>query len=162
MATKVTDSMLKEGVAIPPGAVMSFAVSAAPVGWLACDGTAVSRNQYSSLFTAVGTIYGIGNNSTTFNVPNLQGQFIRGLTTNLSTASRDPLSGSRVLGSVQDDALKTHTHEYNPSSGSGGNFASGAGQAAVASNPSQTGNPSTGVSSETRPVNVALLYCIKY
>ena len=148
---------------VPTGCVMSFAMSASPAGWYPCDGTTVSRTgSGANLFATIGTIYGIGDNSTTFNVPNLQGQFIRGLTTNLSTASRDPLSGSRVLGNVQNDALKTHTHEYNPASAAGGNFTGGGGgTAAVASNLLQTGNPSTGTSVETRPVNIALLYCIK-
>lgn len=148
---------------VPAGCVMSFAMSAAPVGWYPCDGTTISRTgSGANLFAAIGTTYGIGNNSTTFNVPNLQGQFIRGLTTNFSTVSRDPLSASRVLGNVQDDALKTHTHEFNPSSAAGGNFTGGGGgTAAIASNPQQTGNPSTGTSVETRPVNIALLYCIK-
>ena len=171
MATKVSDSMLKEGVAIPPGAVMSFAVSAAPVGWLACDGTAVSRTQYSSLFAAVGTIYGVGDNSTTFNVPNLQGQFVRGLTTNTSTASRDPLSASRVLGNVQGDAIRNIT----------GNLASTveyvAGSGAFRSTNARPGLGAGGyglydkdfdasrvvpTAPENRPVNIALLYCIKY
>ena len=185
MATKVTDSMLKEGVAIPPGAVMSFAVSTAPVGWLACDGTAVSRNQYSSLFTAVGTIYGVGNNSTTFNVPNLQGQFVRGLTTNLSTASRDPLSATRVLGNVQNDVFRSHNHsgatgDDSPDHShqytrplSVGDTDRGGGSSTWSIDNNQTvssGGASTrhqhSISSqgdlETRPVNIALLYCIKY
>lgn len=188
MATKVSDSMLKDGVAIPPGAVMSFAVSAAPVGWLACDGTAVSRTQYSSLFTAVGTTYGVGNNSTTFNVPNLQGQFVRGLTTNQSTASRDPLSASRVLGNVQGDAIRNITGSLNGVIGGSSaayNWGFRPGTTGAISVPYTRGEynkysgvyyPAEGIGEtanldaslvvptapENRPINIALLYCIKY
>ena len=188
MATKVSDNMLKEGVAIPPGAVMSFAVSAAPVGWLACDGSAVSRTEYSDLFTAVRTTYGVGNNSTTFNVPNLQGQFVRGLTTNLSTVSRDPLSATRVLGNVQGDAIRNITGSLNGVIGAGSlaynwgfrpgtigaidvpysqapyNVYNGAYYPAEGVGLTANFNASTVVPTapENRPINISLLYCIKY
>ena len=64
-----TDSRLS-----PAGMVSQFAGSAAPTGWLLCDGTAVSRTTYASLFTAIGTTYGAGDGSTTFNLPNLRGR----------------------------------------------------------------------------------------
>jgi microcystin-dependent protein len=58
----------------PAGMVSQFAGSTAPTGWLLCDGSAVSRTTYATLFTAIGTAYGTGNGSTTFNVPNLKGR----------------------------------------------------------------------------------------
>lgn len=58
----------------PAGMVSQFAGATAPTGWLLCDGTAVSRTIYAALFTAIGTTYGAGDGSTTFNVPNLQGR----------------------------------------------------------------------------------------
>ena len=63
---------------VPPGAVMHFAMTAPPAGWLAADGTAVSRSTYASLFSAIGTTFGVGNGTTTFNLPDLRGEFIRG------------------------------------------------------------------------------------
>ena len=57
----------------PPGQIMDFAGSTAPVGWLFCNGAAISRTTYSALFVAIGTIWGAGDGSSTFNVPNLQG-----------------------------------------------------------------------------------------
>jgi microcystin-dependent protein len=66
---------------VPAGAVMSFAMSAAPTGWLECNGQAVNRSGpsgYPALFAAIGTTYGVGDNSTTFNLPDLRGEFIRG------------------------------------------------------------------------------------
>lgn len=59
---------------VPSGAITQFAGSTAPSGWLLCNGSEVSRTTYSSLFLAIGTTYGIGNGSTTFNLPNLSGR----------------------------------------------------------------------------------------
>lgn len=58
----------------PSGTVNLYAGATAPTGWLMCDGSAVSRTTYSELFTAIGTTYGAGDGSTTFNVPNLSGK----------------------------------------------------------------------------------------
>jgi hypothetical protein len=159
MATKVSDSMLKEGVAIPPGAVMSFAVSAAPIGWLACDGSAVSRTEYADLFAAVGYTY--GGSGSTFNVPNLQGLFVRGLTTNLSTVSRDPLSATRVLGNVQEDLFRSHNHTTKGGTYLGGGTAYGTFPGGTPFQLQLDTVSNTG-GNETRPINIALLYCIKY
>lgn len=61
-------------VTTPTGAVMAYAGAAAPTGWLLADGSAVNRTTYSTLFAAIGTAYGAGDGSTTFNVPNLLGR----------------------------------------------------------------------------------------
>jgi len=58
----------------PVGAVISFAGATAPGGWLMCDGTAVSRATYAALFAVIGTQYGVGDGSTTFNLPNMKGR----------------------------------------------------------------------------------------
>jgi microcystin-dependent protein len=62
------------GIGVPIGAVTPFAGSSAPTGWLMCDGTAVSRAIYLALFAVIGVTYGVGDNSTTFNLPSLQGR----------------------------------------------------------------------------------------
>jgi microcystin-dependent protein len=59
---------------LPPGLMMMFGAAAAPSGWLLCDGSAVSRTVYSLLFAVVGTTYGVGDGSTTFNVPDMRGR----------------------------------------------------------------------------------------
>ena len=59
---------------MPSGALVAFAGSAAPTGWLFCDGSAVSRTTYAALFTAIGTAYGVGDGSSTFNVPDMRGR----------------------------------------------------------------------------------------
>jgi microcystin-dependent protein len=66
----------------PVGAIEIFAGSTAPSGWLICDGSAVSRTTYANLFSVIGTTYGNGDGSTTFNVPNLKGKVIVGQDTN--------------------------------------------------------------------------------
>jgi microcystin-dependent protein len=151
----------------PVGVVLPFALATTPTGWLRCDGTIIPA---SGLFQSVdaallqnlrnllGTTYG----ATLGTLPNLQGQFIRGLTTNLTTASRDPLSASRVnqIGNVQDDAFKSHTHLAPTSNGLAGGVEvplTPYGYDYIPAVPtSATGDL------ETRPVNIALLYCIKY
>lgn len=63
------------------GFVLAFAGRTAPYGWLLCDGSAVSRTRYSDLFSVIGTTYGAGDDSTTFNLPNLLDKFIQGSNT---------------------------------------------------------------------------------
>lgn len=89
---------------VPAGMVMHFAGAAAPSGWLACDGSAVARADYADLFSAIGTAYGAGDGSTTFNLPDLRGEFLRGLD------SGRGVDANRTLGSAQDEAYKSHTH----------------------------------------------------
>ena len=84
--------------AVQPGTVQAFAGDAAqiPNGYLLCNGAAVSRTDYAALFAAIGTIYGSGDESTTFNLPDFRGKFLRGY-----------LSGtSAALGTAQSDAIR--------------------------------------------------------
>ena len=140
--------------AIPPGAVCHFALSTAPTGFLSADGTAVSRATYAALFSAIGTTFGVGNGSTTFNVPDLRGEFIRGF-----DGGRGVDSG-RALGSSQTDDFKSHTH----STGSYGSVGSGtaSGTTFTVQNFSGIATVSATGGTETRPRNIALLACIKY
>lgn len=66
---------------IPTGVVQAFAGNTVPDGWLLCDGSAVSRTTYANLFACIGTSYGAGDGSTTFNLPNLVDKFIEGSAT---------------------------------------------------------------------------------
>jgi microcystin-dependent protein len=92
------------GTYLPAGALQFFAMSAAPTGWLICDGTAVSRTTYAALFTAIGTLYGVGDGSTTFNLPDARGAGVRVWD---NGKGRDP---ARVFGSYQADMFASHTH----------------------------------------------------
>lgn len=67
------------GIGLPPvGSVIAFAGNSSPAGWLLCDGSAVSRETYADLFAVIGTTYGAGDGSNTFNVPDLADRFIQG------------------------------------------------------------------------------------
>jgi microcystin-dependent protein len=94
---------------LPAGAVMPFAMNSAPSGWLAANGDAVSRSTYAALFAAISTTHGVGDGSTTFNVPDLRGVFVRG--SGSQTISGTAYSGT--FAAKQQDALKTHTHTYS-------------------------------------------------
>ncbi len=63
---------------LPIGTISAYGGSSAPTGWLLCDGTAVSRTTYSALFAIVGTTFGAGNGTTTFNLPDLRQRFPMG------------------------------------------------------------------------------------
>lgn len=74
------------GSVIPAGSVAPFSGSVVPDGWLLCDGSAISRTTYPNLFSALGTAHGQGDGSTTFNLPDYRGQFLRGRV-NISTVT---------------------------------------------------------------------------
>lgn len=88
----------------PPGMVAHFARTTAPTGWLKANGSAISRTAYAALFAAVGTTFGTGDGFTTFNLPDLRGEFIRGWD---DGRGADP---SRGMGSAQSGAFAGHTH----------------------------------------------------
>jgi microcystin-dependent protein len=92
--------------ALPGGVIFPFAGSAAPTGWLLCDGAAISRTVYARLFAAIGTTYGVGDGSTTFNLPNSQGVFLRGAGSQTISA----LTYSGTLGTKQNDQIQGHNH----------------------------------------------------
>lgn len=139
------------GAALPAGAIFHFAMTTAPTGYLKADGAAVSRSTYADLFTAIGTTFGAGNGSTTFNLPDLRGEFIRGFDNGRG------IDGSRAFGSAQTDELKSHTHTIAARSMAGGvAFGSTGGNMGQTTATDATGG------SETRPRNIALLACIKY
>jgi microcystin-dependent protein len=77
----------QQAAPLPSGMVMYFANTSAPTGWLECNGAAVARTTYSSLFAAIGTVYGPGDGSNTFNLPDARGMFLRGWASNTSTAA---------------------------------------------------------------------------
>lgn len=92
------------GVAAPVGQIGMFWRATAPTGWLVCDGSAVDRDDYADLFAVIGTSAGPGDGSTTFNLPDLRGEFLRGL-----DGGRGVDTG-RALGSAQTSQFAAHTH----------------------------------------------------
>ncbi len=173
-------------ILFPPGLIAPFAGSAdkVPAGWLLCDGSAVSRSDYANLYDAIGANWGTGDGSTTFNLPDLRGMFLRGVS---GESGYDPDADARVLlkdnggntgnnvGSYQGDAIRNITGWISgsglswPDLSGGGAFevfANGAGHS------NSTGGDGRGfsfdasrivpVGADNRPKNVYVTYIIKY
>lgn len=156
---RLTDLYSTNTGSVPPGTIISYGNSNIPLGFLTCNGAEVSRSAYAALFTAMGTTYGAGNGSTTFNLPDFRGEFLRGWDN-----SRGVDSG-RGIGSAQGSTYPSHTHNT-------GNFMStDFGSSGTHNGPhftSATGHSSrntdggSGAGSENRPRNISVHYCIKF
>ena len=87
MRSRIPGSIdIKTGIRlVPVGSILAFAGAVAPKGWILCDGRALSRSAYSALFSALGVTYGVGDGSTTFNIPDLRGR---------ATFGKDNMGGS--------------------------------------------------------------------
>lgn len=172
----IVDGATKTDVnhAAPAGAVAFFAMSAEPVGWLRADGAIVSRTIYSALFAAIGTRFGAGDGATTFKLPDLRGEFVRGWDYGGGVDSSD---GTRELGSLQKaTAIANYTHSDSTIVGASTGiqspiaFPDGAGPALATANAAyylsavSASNGGVGYSgmSNVRPHNIALLACIKF
>ncbi len=156
----------------PPGTIVAFGGATVPSGWLLCDGSLVNRSVYSNLFTAIATAWGGGDGSTTFNLPDTRGLFLRGVDNSPTKgiSGRDPDSASRTaenpggnagnaVGSYQLDDYLKHSHSgYVVGNGVTGQ--SGVGSYLTVYG-STTVSPTTG-GNETRPKNVYVNYIIKY
>jgi microcystin-dependent protein len=123
-AAKVADAL--QTLLTPTGSLVPYAGTSAPTGWLFCYGQAVSRTTYSALFTALGTTYGSGDGSTTFNLPDLRGRVIAGkddmggasanrLTDQSGGLNGDTLgdSGGSETHTLTEAELASHTHTVN-------------------------------------------------
>jgi len=136
------------------GEVFYHAGSTAPAGAMKANGAAVSRTTYAALFAAIGTVFGAGDGSTTFNLPDLRGEFVRGW-----DDSRGVDSG-RAMGSAQTDMLKSHSHLIPTNAGSAkAGFMQTSG---IYTSPGLNISTDATGGAETRPRNIALLACIKY
>lgn len=160
------------------GEVAFFARTTPPSGWLKANGAAVSRTTYAALFAAIGTTFGAGDGRTTFNLPDLRGEFLRGLDDGRN------IDRGRRLGTAQGDAIRNITGKLDGSAMGSGNqvlegkmIASGAigttyQQRQWSGDQGGWGEQSVSfdfdasrvvpTASENRPRNVALLACIKY
>jgi len=171
----------------PAGTVIYSARSTAPTGYIKANGAAISRSTFSVLFVAIGTQFGVGDGATTFNVPDLRGEFIRGW------SDGHTVDSGRTLGSNQGSANLSHAHVASASSsssvsdpghshgfnaaraGSGDKGRGGGGSNEPYNSNQTTFGAYTGISvststsvsvnsdggTESRPRNVSLLACIK-
>lgn len=154
---------------VPTGTICWYAKDDIPSGYLKCDGSAISRSNYLALFTVIGTVFGTGNGSTTFNIPDLRAKFIRGSGTsgfysatfgNTQNATRIVNNGIAEQRSVNNNGVMMYyTSYYNYSSMSDGDsLSSTSGSAAYSDN----GKSISCTSGFTRPYNIALTPIIKY
>jgi microcystin-dependent protein len=173
---------------VPAGVISAYGGTAAPTGYLLCDGSAVGRVTYAALFTAIGTAFGSGDGSSTFNVPDFRGRFLRGLD---GGVSRDPDKASRTamnsggntgnnVGSVQGGATADATGAVDISTAADHTHTQVGNEAAVFNTPgtgaspvlAQSGSKQTGAAgshshttsgwdNETRPINAYVNYIIK-
>jgi microcystin-dependent protein len=161
---------------VPAGSVFTFATSTVPSGYLECNGAAVSRSTYASLFSSISTTWGTGDGSSTFNLPDLRGQFVRGWDNSAGVDS------GRSFASSQTDQNKQHTHsvtdpghvhtttfdnkKYFP--GGGSTTVSYGGSGGYPADTFTMSSATTGISlanqggTEVRVKNYALMYVIKF
>ena len=163
-----TDGIYNESDEFMAGQIAYCAAGVIPSGWLECNGAAISRATYGTLFASIGTNYGPGDGATTFNLPDLRGEFLRG-------ADRGRgVDAGRAIGSAQGDAI--------PNISAGLGIAAGAidnGAAKVVGFTTDMQSATKGASlgaatvsfsaanqvptaAENRPRNVAVLTIIKY
>lgn len=169
-----TNAIYNEGGEFMAGQIAYCAAGAIPSGWLECNGAAVSRTAYATLFAVIGTTYGPGDGATTFQLPDLRGEFLRG-------ADRGRgIDTGRAIGTAQGDAIRNITGGLNgitagtfektgvgalaPQSEYGWRFSAVSAEQAGVQGLGVNFNASRVVptASENRPRNVALLTIIKY
>ena len=122
---------------IPPGSVITTAATSAPSGWLLCDGAAVNRTTYATLFAAIGTTYGAGDGSTTFNIPDLRRRTPTGVGTS------DTVGTSDGVAYASRSATQTHTippHYHGMGTGADLNITSSGGGTTGNDSPDHTHN----------------------
>jgi len=143
----------------PAGVVMYFAANAAPTGYLKANGAAISRTTYLDLFTAIGTTFGAGDGSTTFNVPDLRGEFPRGWDDGRGVDSGRAF-GSAQLATRIGTILDSRTTQTTTANTLGDTISNSI--LFYIMNSYQNTTTTQGYGVGARPTNVALLACIKF
>jgi len=176
----ISTSAIPNGSGVSIGTIVPFGGTSAPTGFLVCDGSAISRTTYADLFSAISTTWGTGDGSSTFNIPNLQDDFIRGK------------SGTRAVGATESESTRERAVRIEQAQTSGGYTMPSASLGRVmyfnesgatwGTHPQDYGNHNYthqkglgaesftwhyitqgyGAGTEIRPRNKVALYCIKF
>ena len=146
----------------PVGAISAYASASAPNGWLLANGQAVSRATYSRLFALIKTQYGVGDNSTTFNVPDLGGRLPIGIGTGPASTSYDALgeTGGHTTHTQTVAELAPHTHTISNAGSPGSNVAQSG--AYGTNNDFQSGSTGSGTAMNIQNPYITVQYIIKY
>ena len=151
--------------AVPTGVVQAFAGRTTPQGWLLCDGSAVSRTDYAALYAAIGTTYGSGNGSTTFNLPNLTDRFIQGNATagTVKSAGLPNITGSYIIELYNPSNVSQGAYNVTPAPDKlrTNQVGSNMGWGTVNFDASRS-NAIYGASNTVQPPSVTMRYIIKY
>ena len=153
MKLEATLKKIVENSLNPPGSIIAMASTTVPGGYLECNGALVSRTTYADLFASIGTTFGVGDGTTTFALPDLRGEFIRGWDNGKGTDIGRAFGSSQVATKVRSDAGWYGTPIYNgenPESIATDRFGGGSTTA------------TTMQFAQVRPRNIALMYCIKH
>lgn len=167
---------------VPAGVVLAYARGAVPTGWLLCDGSAVSRTDYAALYAVIGTTYGAGNGSTTFNLPNLVDKFVEGSATagtvksaglpNITGSigggwgSGGPAGNGSGIGFLRDSLIngcfRPNDKAYGNETGTGGGTLPSGDPVMTANLDASRSNPIYGKSDTVQPPALTMRYIIKY
>ena len=171
-SAKVADSVVWENVSgrpdlsalIPPGTIIHYAGRTVPSGWLICNGANVSRTDYAALFAAIGTIYGAGNGSTTFGLPNLNGRFFEGTTYTGSVGTYHSAGLPNISGEYQGgDGLNLYSSgAFGFVKESGSQITGGSYKLDIGDFKASRSSSVFGSSNGVQPPSMALLPCIKF
>lgn len=155
------------GSTMPPGAITEYGGSSAPADWLLCDGTAVSRTTYSALFAIIGTDHGVGDGSTTFNLPDFRGRMPVGKGSNAAVNVLGENEGVTEANRRPQHRHTAHSHTapYALVDSGGANAAVVAGDAStpVFSTPTSSVDGGSGVATDSlnAPAYLVINYIIK-
>ena len=122
-----TNSLLVDKSDVLIGEIKTFAGSTAPEGYLICNGSAISRTTYAALYAVIGTIYGVGDGTTTFNLPDYRGRVIVGANTTYPLGS----TGGEATHTLTVNEIPSHTHEVYISGDGGGVWSGVAGSSST-------------------------------
>lgn len=164
-ASTWSSEQIKVSAGAPVGAILASAGLLVPTGWFECNGASVSRTQYAELFSIVGTTYGAGNGSTTFNLPDLRGRMLAGMDSSQTEFSTLGKTGGEKAHILTIAELPPHTHDIkmdsdtSPDGGTGAAASEDTHNGTLAAGAMSTGG---GASHNNLPPFMAVRWIIKY